>query len=346
MDEIVKKDDSVKVEEKKMTLEEYEKSYNAKPRNAKVIKSISFIFAASIGIIIVTCLTTLVMKLFEIHKVAGYCGIGVSVLLLIFLYIIPLIKIKNTKAFVTTVNYTNAKEAKKYNKKMREDIADKMIDFSSKVENIGWYSTDSIGKIAVARHTKNDEALKEALTNLYNTDVKTVSNRLIRDHAIKVGVTTALSQSQALDTLFVATYDLNLIKELVFLYGYRPSEAELMKIYRTVINNSLISYGVNSVTTNLSTCVVNKLGNAISKNSIVGSLVGTAIESVTQGIINGSLTVVLGYQTKKYLKKEYKLQDILDNVVIEDDAESEMELINEVKAEIKRSKKKADNEDE
>ena len=342
MNEISTIEKNNKTEEKKMTLEEYEKNYNAKPRNVKAIKSLTFIFVASIGIIIVTCLTMLVMKLFEIHKVAGYCGIGVSVLLIIILYFIPIIKIKNTKAFVTTVNYSNVKEAKKFNKKMREDIADKMIDLSSKVENIGWYSSDSIGKLAVARHTKNDDALKVALTNLYNTDVKVASNRLIRDHAIKVGVATALSQSEVLDTLFVSIYDLNLIKELVFLYGYRPSDAELMKIYRTVINNSLIAYGLNAGTTG----IFNKVGNALSKNSIVGAVVGTAIESVSQGIINGSLTVVIGFQTKRYLKKEYKLQDILDEVVIEDDVESEMELIKEVKSEIKRSKKKADNEDE
>ena len=345
MNEITKNDNNVK-EEKKMTLDEYEKNYNAKPRNVKVIKSLSFILASSIGIIIVTCLVTLVSKLFEIHKIAGYCGIGVSVLLLIFLYIIPLIKIKNTKAFVTTVNYSNAKEAKKFNKKMREDIADKMIDFSSMVENIGWYSSDSIGKLAVARHTKNDEALKEALTHLYNTDVKTASNRLIRDHAIKVGVATALSQSEVLDTLFVSIYDLNLIKELVFLYGYRPSEAELMKIYRSVVSNSLLAYGINSTTANLTTGVVNKMGNMVSKLPIVGAVVGTAIESVSQGVINGTLTVVIGYQTKRYLKKEYKLQDILDTVVIEDDEESEKELMKEVKTEIKKNEKKADNENE
>lgn len=47
-----------------------------------------------------------------------------------------------------------------------------------------------------------------------------------------------------------------------------------------------------------------------------------------QGLTNGTLTAVIGFQTIRYLNKEYKLQNILDGVEV---GESEEELAEECK---------------
>ena len=325
-----------KEETKKLTLAEYEEKYS-KRQYSKLARSITTILAFLIGVIIFACLLFVVLKFYEIDKIAGYVATGLALLVFIFVYIVPLVKIRKTEAFSVNVNKYNAKEAKKHNKKLREDIASKMIDFTESTDGVGWYNSELIGALAIAMQTKNDQKLKEALTEIYDKDVKKTANSIIKDHAIKVGLTTAISQSERLDTLFVVAYELNLIKDLVFLYGYRPSDAKLLKIYAVVIKNALLAYGIQSTTSNIASGIVQKIGGVVSSIPLLGQAISTVISSTSQGLINAAMTVVIGKQTQKYLKYEYKLQDILDNIELEE--ETEAELINDVKEEIMKSTK-------
>lgn len=324
----------------KMTLEEYQKKYS-KPVNTKSAKIFLFIFAASIGVVVFFCLFQITTKIYDMNKIAGYIAIGVSVIIFILIYLLPLFKLSKTKAFITNVSKKNAKEAQKYNQALRESLADKMIDLHAKTNNVSWYSEEKIGKLALARHLKNNKETKKVLTDIYKTDVNKAANKMIRDHALKVGIATAISQSEKVDTLFVVAYDLNLIKDIIFLYGFRPSDAELAKIYRNVLADALVSYGLNSLTSNLGTTVATKISSMGKGMPIVGGVIGTVVDSVTQGIINSSLTVIIGTQTKKYLMKEYRLQDILDEVIITDEEEEKEaeEMISSLKDDIKNAKK-------
>lgn len=333
---------SNKKDNQKMTLEEYQKKYS-KPYNEKAAKSFLFMFGAAIGLIIIFCLFLIVMKIFDINKIAGYISIGVAVLIYLVIYVIPVIKIRSTKSFMTNVTSENASAAKKYNKKLREDIADKMIDLSQKADDVTWYSDEKIGKLAIARQTHNDEGLKDALTETYKTDVNKAGNKMIRDHALKVGVTTALSQNEKIDTLFVVMYDLSLIKDLIFLYGFRPNDRQLSKIYRNVIGDAIIAYGLGNATGSMASGIVKKMGKGLDGIPLLGSAISTVIDSVAQGVINSTLTVLIGFQTKKYLMKEYKLQDILDNVIVtEEELDTEAaEMSNNLKADIKEQSKAA-----
>ena len=320
-----------KSEPKKMTLEEYQQKY-AKKHNTVFIKSAFFLVSAAIGIVVFAALFLIVVRLFDIHQIAGYIGIGVAVIVFGAFYVYPLIRISTQRRFITDVDSQNIKEAKGHNKKMREEIADAMIDFSAKTENVGWYKEENIGKLAVARQTNDNAALRSALTYIYNEDISKKANAIIRDHSVKIGLVTALSQSERIDTLFVALYELNLIKQLVFLYGYRPSEAKLMRIYSTVLTNSLIAYGLTSVSSNLATSVVKTIGGAVERIPLLGNIVSTVIDSASQGFINGGLTVVLGFQTKEYLNDEFKKQEIIEEIeVIE---EEEKAMLTEVKTDI------------
>ena len=327
--------------EKKMTLEEYQRKYN-KNRNTKVYKTFLFLFAVAIGFIIAVSLFLITTKVYDMNKYAGYGMIGISVLLFILLYIVPLVKLAKTKSFMTLVsNEEDLTKAKKFNKKLREDLADKMIDLKDKTEELSYYSDDSIGKLAVARHTNNDKSLREALTNIYKNDIKKACNKIIRDHALKVGLTTALSQSDALDTLFVSTYDLSLIKDIIFLYGFRPNETELAKIYRNVILASITAYGLSNATSNTTSAVVSKLGHAATGIPFIGKAIETVVDSSIQGFVNATFTVIVGFQTKNYLMKEYKLQDILEDVIYEEEEElkEEEELVYTLKDDIKANTK-------
>ncbi len=332
---------SKNVEEKKISIEEYEQKYTH-PENIAAAKGFLFIFAAAIGLIVAACLFFIVLRLFDIHKYAGYAGIPVAVFMFIVIYLVPVIKIKNTKAFMTNVDRTSARKAQRYNRALRRDIADKMIDVVSKTDEVTWYSGEKVGKLAIARHNGDDKLLKDTLTEIYKDDVRKAANKMIKDASIKVGIATGISQSDKVDTLFITAYELKLIKDVVFLYGYRPSDAKLARIYKNVIMNALIAYGFNSVADAVGKGASKALSSAVAAIPFLGKAVGTVIDSSIQGAINASLTVVIGFQTKKYLAQEYKLQDMLDGIELPIELEEEAEMINEVKDEF--SKKPAKKE--
>ena len=328
-------------EDEKMTLEEYEERYT-KTEDSKLVKFGLVLFAASIGIVIFVCLALLVLRIYDINKYAGYGSIAVAVLIFIFVYIIPVVKIHKNKPFITNINNRTVRHAQSYNRKLRNEISDKMIDFASKVEGKCWYDELLVGKLAIARQTGNDKEIKSLLTEIYAGSVKKEANKIISNHAVKVGLLTAASQNAYLDTAFVAVYELGLIKDLVYLYGFRPSNAKLLKIYKNVIVNSLLAYGVSNGTTNL---ISKGLSATFEGLPLLGSLVSTAIASASQGIINGVMTGIIGVQTKRYLIKEYHLQDILDEIELDDpqdDEEMIKDISKEIKTQTKESKKKED----
>jgi len=323
-------------EEKKMTFEEYKSRYT-KPENQKLMKTAMIFLVGGIGVIIFTCLFLICLRVYEINEYAGYAMIGVSVLIFIFLYIVPIVKINRTKYFITNVNERTARSAQKHNKQLREEISDMMIDYNAKVEGATWYNEQLVGKLAIARVQNNDKEVKSLLTQIYDSDVKKQSRRIITEHALKIGLVTMFSQSQFVDTAFVAAYELGLIKDLVYLYGFRPSDARLMKIYLTVLTNSLTAYGISATSTNFVGGIANSISNAISKVSALSSILSVVVSSTIQGVVNASLSVIIGLQTRKYLLYEYHLQDALDEIEFEE--VDEQEMINEVKTEILKNAK-------
>ena len=331
----------------KLTLEEYQKKYN-NPENKVAAKTFLFLLSALVGVVIGVCLVFLVLKLFEIHKVAGYCGIAASVLIFIFLYLVPLIKLNKMKPFVTNTNAFHARQAQRYNKALREEVADKMIEVNLKTEGVTWYNDEKVKQLIEARSKKDDKLLKSTLTSIYEVDVKDAASKLIKKSAVKVGITTAVSQSKELDTLFVVIYDLNLIKDIVFMYGYRPSDTKMALIYQTVVTNSLLAYGLSSATTGIGKTFGTSIVSAIDKaslssnfftstiGSIAGGIAGTVLESSLQFGVNFTLTTIIGFQTQKYLQKEYHLQDMLDGIELPNTDEEEAAMLEAVKKEVKK----------
>ncbi len=328
--------------DKKMTFEEYKEKFT-RPENTKAIKFGLFLFVATVGVIIFTCLLLIVLKVFDINEIAGYVSIGVAVLLFVLLYIVPVVQIHKHKPFITNVNNRTVRNAQKHNRQLRNEISDHMIDFVSKVEGMSWYDENLVGKLAIARQTHNDIEVKSLLTEIYDKGVKKQADKIISSHAVKVGLVTAASQSDKLDAAFVAVYELSLIKDLIYLYGFRPSDAKLLKIYRAVVVNSLLSYGVSVGTTTL---ISKGLSATFEGLPLLGALISTAIASASQGIVNGVMTGIIGVQTKRYLIKEYHLQDILDSIEL-DNPEEDNKMIEgiteDIKIETKGKDKKKDN---
>ena len=316
---------TTKASSNKMTLEEYKAKYS-KPQNVKAASFFLVMFAGAIGIIIFTCLLLAVLRIYDMNEIAGYVSIAPAVLVFILFYVVPLVKINKLPSFQTVVDSRNAKQAKAHNKKVRASLADSIISFASETDNIGWYDENRVGKLALARQTNDNEALKNALSEIFDTDVRKTARGMITKTALKVGAFTALSQDDKLDSAIISLYGLNLVKEIFYLYGFRPSEARMARIFANIVSNALIAYGASASTTTIVHGLSESLG---SKLGVLGGIISTVVGSASQGLVNGILIVILGMKTKHYLNLEYHMQDVLDGVLL--DEEDEEEILQEVK---------------
>ncbi len=322
----------------KMSIYEYEQKYTRR-QNVRSARLFLYMGAALVGVVLFVCLFFLTMRVYEINEYAGY-GVGAACLVLfICVFIVPLVKILKTGAFVTNVTVMTAKQAKRHNKKLRHEISEKIIDFTGKVEGTGWYDSEVVGRLAIALKLGDEEKLKSTLTELYQGSVKRNAKDMIFKCSLKCAAYSAISQAAKVDTALVIFLNLQLIKDLVFLYGFRPSDARLARIVARVLQNALIAYGIGGM--NIGHSVVQTMGSAVKGIPILGNAIAAIVDSSVQGLANGTLTTVIGYQTIRYLNTEYRLQNILDGIDVGETPEELAEACNNLEKELKSKKRGA-----
>ncbi len=319
---------------KKMTIYEYEEKY-VKRQNSRGAALIVKLIATLTGVLLFACLFSIAYRVYEINMYAGIAAAAVCLVVYVFLFIFPLVKILKTDYFRTNVNSRHAAEAQRHNRRVRKNIAEKIIDFNASVDGAGWYSDEAVTRLEAAFRLGDDEGIKRELTGLYKGSVKATARSIIGKASLRSGMYSALSQSSTADAALIAVVNLQMIKDIVFLYGFRPSDTRLIKIFVKVLQNSLIAYGLGGF--KIGNGVVKTLGDAIKGIPVLGSAISVIVDSSVQGLANAALTAVMGFQTLKYLNYEYRLQDILDGVEI---AETESELeqtIGDVEQQLKHS---------
>lgn len=320
----------------KMTIYEYEEKY-VKRQNTKSAKFFLHLIVALIGLFFVWCFFTLSKSIWEMNEYAGYAAAGVSVILFTVFYIVPVVKILKTDHFVTAVNYKTAAAAKKKNKKLRYNIAEKIVDLCRNVPGVGWYDSATVEKLEAGVKYRDDAVIKESLTALYSGSVKKSAREVIFKCSMKAAMYSALSQESKIDTMLVATVNLQMIKDIVFLYGFRPSDTRLVKIFAAVVRNSLVAYGLGGL--KLGNGIARTVGDAARGIPFLGSVISVLVDSSVQGLANGTLAAVIGYQTIRYLNTEYKLQNILDGVDVCETEDELAETCEDIEKELRKGKK-------
>lgn len=320
----------------KMTIYDYEQRYS-KRENVRGARLILGFAAGVIGVFLFVVLLLVFFKVYDINEYIGY-GVGAAcILIYILVFVVPLVRILRTGYFVTNVNAYNARKAQRHNKKLRRDIAKKIIDFTAKVEGVGWYDSETVGKLAIALNANDNEGIKNNLSALYNGSVKRSAKELIFKASLKSAMYSALSQTSKIDTALVLLVNMQLIKDLVYLYGFRPSDTKLAKIFVRVIQNSLIAYGLGGM--QIGNSVVRTMGDAVKGIPILGTAIAAIVDSSVQGLTNGTLTTVIGFQTLRFMNNEYRLQNILDGIVVAETQEEFQEACAELEKELKRERK-------
>ena len=293
---------------------------------------------ALIGVFFACCFFFVCKDIWAMNEYAGYASIAVAVILFICVYLVPVIKILKTDYFVTNVNYKTAGAAKRKNKKLRFEIAEKIVDVCSSVAGVGWYDSATVEKLEAGVKAHDDSIIKEQLTALYGGSVKKSAREIIFKCSMKSAMYSALSQESKIDTMLVAVVNLQMIKDIVFLYGFRPSDTRLVKIFGAVVRNSLVAYGLGGL--KIGNGIARTVGDAARGIPLLGSVISVLVDSSVQGLTNGTLSAVIGYQTIKYLNTEYKLQNILDGVQVGETEEELAETCAEIETELRKNRNK------
>ena len=320
----------------KMTIYEYEEKY-VKRENTRGATFMLRTFATLIGLFFVWCLFSISKEIWEINEYAGYGAAGVSVIVFILFYIVPVVKVLKSDYFVTNVNYKTAAKAKRKNKALRKQIAEKIVDVCENVPGVGWYDDRVVAQLERGMRTNDDSIIKEQLTNLYAGSVKASAKEIIFKCSLKSAAYSALSQSNKTDAMLVAVVNLQMIKDIVFLYGFRPSDTKLVKIFGAVLRNAFVAYGLGSM--KIGNGIARTMGDAVKGIPILGTAISVLVDSSVQGLTNGTLTAVIGFQTIKYLNTEYRLQNILDSIEVVETEKEFNETCEELEKELKKNKK-------
>ena len=327
----------------KMTLEEY-KQQNRKSIGREIGAPVLGILLSAVCLIAFACFFSVPLQIYEKNDIAGYIAFGVAALLYLLLIVVPVVRLLRKHPFVLNPKEENLEEAKRRNRRLLRDIAADMVDAADKADTDGWYSREKIEKLREALNRKGregDRELRGALTAIYMTDVAAAAKKTILKNARRVALTTAISQSELLDASMVVMFETQMIKDIVFLYGFRPTDEKLAKIYGAVLTGSLTAYGAQGI----SNSIFAGNNSVFSGIPYVGQLIGTLTGSAAQGIVNATLTYRIGKQTQKYLISEYKLQEALDNVVFtgylehQENEESELrQMTNDIRGDLIKSK--------
>lgn len=119
--------------------------------------------------------------------------------------------------------------------------------------------------------------------------------KITRAHAVRVFITTAVSQSGHLDAVAVLIMNFKLVRTLVDHFGYRPPLPTLIKIYSQIFFATIVAEEANDV--DFSGVLSHVVGGGV--NLVPGLSLIT--DSVFDGSINAMFTLRVGYVTQKYL---------------------------------------------
>lgn len=317
-----------------MTIYEYEEKY-VRRQNSRGARLIIFVLAGLTGVFLVWCLLSIVMQIYALNEYAGYAAAAAAAVLFALIYIVPVIKICRSEYFLTNVNSAHAARAKRHNRRVRRSIAAKIADFNAGVDGAGWYDDRIVGEMQAALKSGDDDALKSALSALYDGKIKKTARDMIFKSSLKSAAYSALSQDSRIDAALVVVVNLQLVKDIVFLYGFRPSDARLVRIFASVVQNALIAYGLGSV--KIGNGIVKTMGDAAKGIPFLGTAISALVDSSIQGLANGTMTAVIGFQTIKYLNREYNLQNILDGIDVAEPDEELRETCAELEKELRRA---------
>lgn len=307
--------------------------------------------------------SVIVQTVYEINHIAGLVTGGVLVVLYTICFIIVIISIFSKHSFDLEFRKRNTGHfSERINNKVRWEIAKNINeqsaalnymetmekkDFVNKSEAKKVDSFNQISKLLdkypnriPGSKNEDSQLLADCLAISMRKDgvIYKKARKLILRRAVSTGCLTALSQNAIVDASVVAVKNMQLIKDIIWLYGFRPTNAEMTKILAKVVKNVCVAIGFNSLPK--STTWASKVFNKDSSNFLI-QLLGQAIDMGAQFLGNGAMTYMVGKYTVNALLSQYRIQDLyrlkdLENYEMEMSTSTIHEINEEIKVEVKQ----------
>ena len=305
----------------------------------------------------------IVQTIYQINEIAG---IVVAIALLIAYttcFIVIIVKIFSKHSFdLEFQKRKNGHYSERNNNKVRWKIAKNIVDQSvvlnylDKMDDKKVLASKEAEKIASFRemqnlvnkypwnkipssHKEDSINLAESLAISMRKDgvIYQKAKSLILKRSLSTGCLTALSQNTMVDASVVVVKNMQLIKDLIWLYGFRPTNAEMTKILEKVVKSVCLSIGLNTMQNG--TNMAGKIFNKDSNNFLV-QVLGQALNMGAQFIGNGAMTYMVGKYTINALLRQYRVQDIyrlksLDDYEMEMNSATIKDLNDDIKEEVK-----------
>lgn len=327
------------------------------------LKNLILIKRVILGIFIVAILSifiNFVTWAFKINFVLGIISILLSIFIIVYFFIVPYKKLFSLKSF--SLDTKDVKHSIIYNIKVRNDMANHIIDFHDKAKDVKWYDDASIDKLKNALCLSENDDVRIILSDLVNNSIRKNSQSIIVNYAVKAGVASAISQSEKIDAILILINNVLMIKDLVFLYGFRPGTFKMIKIYSSILVAVATAYGMQQVHIGSNVfpyflkflkplfkgvgsagVVASALTGAGAATTGVALTINTLInilsDSTVQGLANGGITACIGYQTIDYLRKEYRLQDLLQDIDLLDDENEFRDTCKQIESKLKKEER-------
>ena len=305
-----------------------------KQKNEKNFFAGILAIVAVVILLLVAAVADVLMLCFTVHPYFGYVMCVVVGLLIALFIIRPMFKVIGARFFIVDVTNLNKKKAKKKNLRAVKQVAQALVSYNRDPKNAKFkYVKDENLALLKSAISKNDEqALQAALKQVYSTDVGKCVNDLIFKSAGKVFLTTSISQNDKIDAVSVLLVNVSLVKQIVGIYGYRPSYAKLFRIYTRVLRSALTAYGMENVNW---FNVFSKFFSGVAKKI---PFIDTLVDSTVQGTVSAFLTLLVGYKTKKYICSDYKEQENLSVEGGFDVSDEEVKIASALASQIRKQK--------
>lgn len=239
---------------------------------------------------------------------------------------------KNIVDQSVVLNYLDKMDDKKV---LTSKEAEKIASFSQMQNLVNKYPGNKIP----SSHKEDSINLAESLAISMRKDgiIYQKAKSLILKRSLSTGCLTALSQNTMVDASVVVVKNMQLIKDLIWLYGFRPTNAEMTKILEKVVKSVCLSIGLNTMQSG--TNMAGKIFNKDSNNFLV-QVLGQSLNMGAQFIGNGAMTYMVGKYTINALLRQYRVQDIyrlksLDDYEMEMNSSTIKDLNDDIKEEVK-----------
>lgn len=147
--------------------------------------------------------------------------------------------------------------------------------------------------VEVKGYLKMEDETDDKLIEFFDRKIRPELEHEIYDTAKKVFIITAVSQNSVYDMIGMASANFSLIKRITQICGFRPNNAQVLRLYLRVLAMTLLAGNLEEM--NIEELI------PMATEGALGKALGIVAASAAQGAVNALTTLRMASITKNYL---------------------------------------------